>query len=104
MIIQAQKQLKVLLIGDSCQDIYHFGSCDRISPEAPVLILKENRIETTTITTCVMIWNAATCHCVVKKIAIQKIRWIKKKRYNCHSNRSWYRKNKTNCTITKCKK
>jgi bifunctional ADP-heptose synthase (sugar kinase/adenylyltransferase) len=46
MIIQAQKQLKVLLIGDSCQDIYHFGSCDRISPEAPVLILKENRIET----------------------------------------------------------
>ena len=46
MDIQPPKQFKVLLIGDSCQDIYHFGTCDRISPEAPVLILKENKIET----------------------------------------------------------
>ncbi len=46
MIVLPQKQYKILLIGDSCQDVYHFGTCDRISPEAPVLILKENKVET----------------------------------------------------------
>ena len=35
-----QKQYKILAIGDSCTDIYHYGTCDRISPEAPVPILK----------------------------------------------------------------
>jgi D-beta-D-heptose 7-phosphate kinase/D-beta-D-heptose 1-phosphate adenosyltransferase len=42
MIIRQQKQYNVLLVGDSCQDIYHYGSCERISPEAPVPILKEH--------------------------------------------------------------
>ena len=35
---QAPKSLKVLLIGDSCYDEYHYGSVNRISPEAPVPI------------------------------------------------------------------
>ena len=35
---QAQKSSKVLLIGDSCYDEYHYGSVSRISPEAPVPI------------------------------------------------------------------
>jgi D-glycero-beta-D-manno-heptose-7-phosphate kinase len=30
--------MKILLIGDSCYDIYHFGEVNRISPEAPVPI------------------------------------------------------------------
>jgi bifunctional ADP-heptose synthase (sugar kinase/adenylyltransferase) len=30
---------KVLLIGDSCTDIYHYGTIDRISPEAPIPVL-----------------------------------------------------------------
>lgn len=33
---QPQKQFKVLLIGDDCQDVYQYGHVDRISPEAPV--------------------------------------------------------------------
>ena len=41
-----QKQLKVLLIGDSCTDEYVYGSCERLNPEAPVPILKFNRKET----------------------------------------------------------
>tara|TARA_R110001592_G_scaffold114082_3_gene313600 strand:+ start:759 stop:1226 length:468 start_codon:yes stop_codon:yes gene_type:complete len=40
MDIQRQKQLKVLLAGDSCKDIYHYGACERLSPEAPVPVLK----------------------------------------------------------------
>ena len=31
-----QKQFNILLIGDHCEDVYHYGTVDRISPEAPV--------------------------------------------------------------------
>jgi D-beta-D-heptose 7-phosphate kinase/D-beta-D-heptose 1-phosphate adenosyltransferase len=36
---------KILLIGDSCKDIYHYGTCERLSPEAPVPIFKESYVE-----------------------------------------------------------
>ena len=39
MGIQQQK-FKILLIGDSCVDKYHYGVCDRISPEAPVPVFQ----------------------------------------------------------------
>jgi len=45
--MQQQKQLKVLLVGDSCTDEYVYGTCERLNPEAPVPILKFNRKETT---------------------------------------------------------
>ena len=45
MDTQQPKSLKVLLIGDSCTDIYHYGSCARLSPEAPVPVLKLSRSE-----------------------------------------------------------
>jgi bifunctional ADP-heptose synthase (sugar kinase/adenylyltransferase) len=35
--------MKILLIGDSCIDQYIYGTCDRISPEAPVPILRYSR-------------------------------------------------------------
>jgi D-beta-D-heptose 7-phosphate kinase/D-beta-D-heptose 1-phosphate adenosyltransferase len=40
MDTQQQKLFKILLIGDRCTDKYHFGSCTRLSPEAPVPIFK----------------------------------------------------------------
>ena len=42
-----QKQLKILLIGDSCTDEYVYGTCERLNPEAPVPILRFDRKETT---------------------------------------------------------
>ena len=45
MDIQQQKSWKILLIGDHCVDIYHYGVCERLSPEGPVPILKEIRVE-----------------------------------------------------------
>lgn len=41
---QQPKRLKVILIGDSCIDEYHYGTVDRISPEAPVPIFVPKRI------------------------------------------------------------
>ena len=37
---QQQTQFRVLLIGDDCTDEYLYGVVDRISPEAPVPVLK----------------------------------------------------------------
>jgi bifunctional ADP-heptose synthase (sugar kinase/adenylyltransferase) len=39
MVSPQQKQFKILLIGDSCYDDYHYGSINRISPEAPGPVL-----------------------------------------------------------------
>ena len=41
-----QKPFKILLIGDSCYDDYHYGSINRISPEAPVPVLDMDRVVT----------------------------------------------------------
>tara|TARA_R100001443_G_scaffold11106_1_gene20743 strand:+ start:281 stop:1012 length:732 start_codon:yes stop_codon:yes gene_type:complete len=45
--------MKVLLIGDSCEDRYFYGDATRLSPEAPVPILKYRR----GVTTQGMAWN-----------------------------------------------
>ena len=34
---------KVLVIGDSCEDMFRYGTCDRLSPEAPVPVMKPTR-------------------------------------------------------------
>lgn len=46
MANQQQKPFKILLIGDSCYDDYHYGSINRISPEAPVPVLDMDRVVT----------------------------------------------------------
>lgn len=35
--------MKVLVIGDSCQDVFRYGICERLSPEAPVAVMKPSR-------------------------------------------------------------
>ena len=37
-IIQQLKSLNVLVLGDFCIDIFKYGNCDRLSPEAPVAV------------------------------------------------------------------
>jgi bifunctional ADP-heptose synthase (sugar kinase/adenylyltransferase) len=39
-VIQQASRLNVLVIGDSCVDKFVYGYCERISPEAPVPVLK----------------------------------------------------------------
>lgn len=41
-----QKPYKILLVGDICYDVYHYGTVDRLSPEAPVPVFNPNRTET----------------------------------------------------------
>jgi len=43
--IQALQSYNILLIGDSCTDEYVYGTVDRLSPESPVPVLKQTRIE-----------------------------------------------------------
>lgn len=35
--------MKILVIGDSCLDIFRYGNCDRLSPEAPVPVFNPSR-------------------------------------------------------------
>lgn len=42
---QLQRQFNVLLIGDSCVDEYKIGTIDRLSPEAPVPVIKITETE-----------------------------------------------------------
>lgn len=35
--------MKVLVIGDSCEDVFRYGTCDRLSPEAPIPIMKPTK-------------------------------------------------------------
>ena len=44
--MQQQKQYTILLIGETCEDTYVYGDVTRISPEAPVPVLKYERTET----------------------------------------------------------
>lgn len=45
MDTQQQNQYNVLILGDVCKDIYIFGECLRLSPEAPVPVLDQKSIE-----------------------------------------------------------
>ena len=45
--------MKVLLIGDSCEDRYFYGDVKRLNPEAPVPILEYKR----GVTSNGMVWN-----------------------------------------------
>jgi D-beta-D-heptose 7-phosphate kinase/D-beta-D-heptose 1-phosphate adenosyltransferase len=45
MITQQLRRLKILLVGDDCLDVYQYGTVERISPEAPVPILKRSHTE-----------------------------------------------------------
>ena len=38
---QQQKQYNILIIGESCEDIYVYGEVNRISPEAPVPVSED---------------------------------------------------------------
>ena len=42
----SKRLMKVLLLGDSCEDEYIYGRCTRISPEAPVPVLDYAKIQT----------------------------------------------------------
>jgi D-glycero-beta-D-manno-heptose-7-phosphate kinase len=46
MNTQPQKQFKVLLIGDSCEDEYIYGTCERLNPEAPVPVMNFKELKT----------------------------------------------------------
>lgn len=46
MVTQPLPLSRVLLLGDNCTDVYRYGTVDRISPEAPVPVLKISHEET----------------------------------------------------------
>ena len=72
MDTQQQKQFKILLLGDTCKDIYQYGYVDRISPEAPVpVFVKTNSQEKYGMVDNVLV-NLITLGCKVDVIRGEK--------------------------------
>ncbi|AAX44687.1 putative carbohydrate kinase [Prochlorococcus phage P-SSM2] len=44
--MSSKRLMKVLLLGDSCEDEYIYGRCTRLSPEAPVPVLDYAKLQT----------------------------------------------------------
>lgn len=73
MDILAQRKFKILLIGDNCIDGYHYGTVDRISPEAPVPIFKFSYSETKSGMASNVLKNLSTLGCKVDFVSSDKI-------------------------------
>ena len=79
---QAQRSLNVLLIGDSCIDEYKLGTVDRLSPEAPVPIIKVSN--TTTVPGMAANVNLNLAHLGIETAFITNNEQIIKTRYVDH--------------------
>lgn len=73
MDIQAQRKFKILLIGDNCTDVYHYGTVDRISPEAPVPIFKFSHGESKSGMAGNVLKNLEALGCTVHFVSSEKI-------------------------------
>lgn len=72
--------MKILVIGDSCKDIYKYGICDRLDQEAPVPIFKEENEVSYEGMTLNVANNAASfglrCEIITNNKTISKIRYV----------------------------
>lgn len=92
---QPQKKYKILLIGDSCIDEYVYGTVDRISPEAPVPVLRIEQKTTAPGMAANVKLNLENLDCQVDFVTnpetITKTRFVDS-RYNHHLIRVDYEK------------
>jgi len=70
---------KILLLGDQCMDEYYIGSCDRLSPEAPVPVMKIREYYTVPGMAANVLENLLNLDCDVTFISNQTV--ITKTRY-----------------------
>ncbi len=72
--------MKILVIGDSCNDIYKYGICDRLDQEAPVPIFKEVNEESFQGMSLNVANNVTSlginCDLITNKLEIKKIRYV----------------------------
>ena len=77
--------MKFLVVGDSCTDVFNYGDCDRICPEAPVPVF--NPIETSTnggmaknvqanVRSLIVCTGGVDCDIVTNKNHITKSRYV----------------------------
>ncbi|OUX37593.1 MAG: hypothetical protein CBE33_02950 [Candidatus Pelagibacter sp. TMED273] len=72
--------MKILVIGDSCKDVYKYGICDRLDQEAPVPIFKEENetlYEGMTLNVANNVSSfGISCEIITNKKTISKIRYV----------------------------
>ena len=75
--------MKILIVGDSCTDVFVYGEITRLSPEAPVPVFnplrqKENDGMARNVANNVEALNV-TIHTITNKNSIRKVRYVDKK-------------------------
>ena len=74
------KQSRILVIGETCIDRYFLGTCERLSPEAPVPVLKVDNEKTKKGMASNVASNIVSlgqnCHVLTNKSSIVKTRFI----------------------------
>ena len=77
--------MKILVIGDSCKDIFIYGDCDRLAPEAPVPVIKPRHRKENPGMASNVVENlkklGAKVNLITNKNGISKIRYMDE-RYN----------------------
>jgi D-beta-D-heptose 7-phosphate kinase/D-beta-D-heptose 1-phosphate adenosyltransferase len=72
--------MKILVIGDTCKDVFVYGSCDRICPEAPVPVFLPKKTITNDGMTGNVVNNVRAlgynCDAIVNNGRIKKTRYI----------------------------
>lgn len=79
--------MKILVIGESCTDIYQYGDCTRLCPEAPVPVFKASSEKTTNPGMAMNVWrninSMSDCRCDIE------------------TNQNWQAITKTRCVDTR---
>jgi len=75
--------MKILVIGDSCKDVFVYGDCSRLAPAAPVPVFVEKYRKSNKGMAGNVYENVLSlgvkCDIVSNKVDIIKIRYVEKK-------------------------
>jgi len=73
--------MKVLVIGDTCKDVFVYGSCDRLCPDAPVPVFipeyqRENRGMAGNVYENLVSFSRVEAHLIANETAVTKTRYV----------------------------
>tara|TARA_R110000765_G_scaffold63626_10_gene123828 strand:+ start:3275 stop:4012 length:738 start_codon:yes stop_codon:yes gene_type:complete len=67
--------MKILVIGESCKDVYQYGDCVRLCPEAPVPVFQSNRHKTVNGGMAMNVYNNVSSLCKYSVVLVTNKNW-----------------------------
>ena len=83
--------MKVLIIGESCKDVYQYGDCVRLCPEAPVPVFKASSLKTQNPGMALNVWrNILKMYPDAEVDIVTNDNWPQISKTRCVDNRTNY--------------